>query len=107
MEFHLIRSSDIRQQLLILGFEERGRRDGNRLMSGRKHRPAIATSLRNEQPLARFQSLHNRQIIDAASCAVGEPEARSILLLFFARPFSSEETFPSEEQPPDEDFFFL
>lgn len=106
MEFHLIKSSDIRQQLLILGFEERGRRDGYRLMSGRKHRPAIATSLRNEQPLARFQSLHNRQIIDAASCAVGEPEAGSILLLFFARPFSSEETFPSEKQPPDEDFSF-
>ena len=81
VEFHLIMPSDIRQQLLILGFEERGRRDGNRLMSGRKHRPAVATSLRNEQPLARLQSLHNRQIIDAASCAVREPEAGSILLL--------------------------
>lgn len=81
MEFHLIQSSDIRQQLLILGLEERGRRDGNRLMSGRKHRPAVATSLCNKQLIARFQSLHNRQIIDAASCAVREPEAGSILLL--------------------------
>ena len=31
VEFHLIQFSDIRQQLLILGFEERGRRDGYRL----------------------------------------------------------------------------
>lgn len=107
MEFHLIQSSDIRQQLLILGLEKRGRRDGYRLMTGRKYRPAVATSLRNKQPLARFQSLYYRQVIDAASCAVREPEAGSILLLFFARTFSSEETFPSEEQPPDEDFFFL
>ena len=81
MEYHLIMPSDIRQQLLILGLEERGRRDGYRLMSGRKHRPAVATSLRNKQPLARLQSLHNRQVIDAASCAVREPEAGSILLL--------------------------
>lgn len=81
VEFHLIQFSDIRQQLLILGFEERGRRDGYRLMTGRKHRPAVATSLRNKQPLARFQSLHNRQVIDAASCAVREPEAGSFLLL--------------------------
>ncbi|CUQ64272.1 Uncharacterised protein [Segatella copri] len=50
-------------------------------MTGRKHRPAVATSLRNKQPLARFQSLHNRQVIDAASCAVREPEAGSFLLL--------------------------
>lgn len=35
VEFHLIMPSDIRQQLLILGFEKRGRRDGYRLMSGR------------------------------------------------------------------------
>ena len=81
MEFHLIQSSDICQQLLIFRLEKRGRRDGNRLMSGRKHRPAVATSLRNKQPLSRFQSLHHRQIIDAASGAVREPEAGSILLL--------------------------
>ena len=81
VEFHLIMPSDIYQQLLILGLEKRGRRDGYRLMTGRKHRPAVATSLRNKQPLARFQSLHNRQVIDAASCAVREPEAGSFLLL--------------------------
>ena len=81
VEFHLIMSSDIYQQLLILGFEECGRRDGYRLMPGRKHRPAVATSLRNKQPLARFQSLHYRQIIDAASGTIGKAESGSILLL--------------------------
>ena len=50
-------------------------------MPSREHCPAVATSLGNKQPLARFQSLHNRQIIDTASCAVREAEAGSILLL--------------------------
>ena len=42
VEFYLIMPSDIYQQLLILGFEERGRRDGYRLVPGREHRPAVA-----------------------------------------------------------------
>ena len=79
VEFHLILTLDISQQLLILGFEKRGRRNGYRLMSGRKHRPAVAASLRNEKLLARLQHLHHGKIIDAASGTIRKAEARSIL----------------------------
>ena len=45
-----------------------GSRDGYRLMTGRKHRPAVATSLRNKQPLARFhlvlELIHGRLVQD-------------------------------------------
>ena len=77
VEFHLILTLDISQQLLILGFEKRGRRNGYRLMSGRKHRPAVAASLRDEKLLARFQSPYHRQVVDGASGAIGKPEAGS------------------------------
>ena len=77
VEFHLILTLDISQQLLILGFEKRGRRNGYRLMSGRKHRPAVAASLRNKQPLARFQSPYHRQVVDGASGTIGKAESGS------------------------------
>ena len=77
VEFHLILPLDISQQLLILGFEKRGRRNGYRLMSGRKHRPAVAASLRDEKPLARLQHLHHGKIIDAASGTIGKAESGS------------------------------
>ena len=70
---------DIGEHIPVFGFEKRGRRNSYSLISGRKHRPAVATSLRDEKPFSQRQQIQHLQIVDSALAAVGKSESGCLL----------------------------
>jgi len=64
-----------REHLHVLWLQQRGRRYGYRLTTCREHRPAVAAPLGDVERFLWPKHLQHRQVVDAASGAVGEAEA--------------------------------
>lgn len=77
--FHSERFADMGEHIPVLRFEKRGRRNSNSLIPGRKHRPAVATTLRDEKLFSRRQQIQHLQIVDSALAAVGKSESWCLL----------------------------
>lgn len=92
--FHSERFADIGEHIPILRFEKRGRWNSYSLMSGRKHCPAVAASLRDEKPFSRCQQIQHLQIVDSALAAVGKSESWCLLGICAICEICGTRTFP-------------
>ena len=63
----------------ITRLQQRGRRNGYRLMPRGKHSPTVGTPLRDVERLTLTQQLQNRQVVDGATAASREAETRAPL----------------------------
>ena len=70
------RGRQFSQLFLILGREQRGRGDGDGLMTGGEHGPAVGAAFGNVELVAWAQQIQNGQIVDAALRPAGESEPR-------------------------------
>ena len=64
------------EQLHVLFSQQRGRGDGDGLVTSREHRPAVAAALGDIERLTRSEPVQHRQIVDAALRPLRETEAR-------------------------------
>ena len=62
------------KQLSILLAQQRGRRYGNRLVSGRQKTPAVATALGDEKRIARTKAIQYWQIVEITLRSIREAE---------------------------------
>ena len=62
------------QQGQVLLLQQRGTRDGDRLVSVRQHAPAVARSFADEERFRRLQHRQDLQTIDRATLSLREPE---------------------------------
>ena len=52
------------EQFDVSALQQRGRGDGNRLVTSREHRPTVGTALGDPELVARLQKVQNRQVVD-------------------------------------------
>ena len=77
------------QRFQVVWLQERGTRNGNRLMSRRKHCPTVAGTLSDEERLFCFQQVENRKIIDMALTSFRESKSRKHFALGEPSPLHS------------------
>ena len=63
------------EQLHVVALQQRGRGDGDGLVTSRDHRPAVGAALRDPELVARLQEVQHGQVVDSALRPAGEAEA--------------------------------
>ena len=74
-EFSGKRNEERGKLFRILSFQERGGGDGDGLVTGREHGPAVGAAFGDEERISRTEAVEHGQVVDTALRTLREAEA--------------------------------